>query len=163
MLKVFCTNEFATNQFGASALGTGAIESRKWMVGEFKSYEEFSRFIMKRSHYWSFIVHSPMSVKEICHSIRPECVTLSETIALEKCCGLIEIRRGNIAPLRQIVITPEVDIEMFRKSWCREYSEAQSYTVFEISLLKDDHAYISHPQQGFSSTILPFLAEKTGL
>lgn len=163
MLKVFGTNQFGANQYGASALRTGAIVPRKWVVGEFKSYEDFSRFIMQRSRFWNFIVHSPTSVKQICHSKRPECITLTETIALEKGCGLIEMRRGNTAPLRQIMVTPEVDIDMFRKSWCREYSEAQNYIVFEITLLKDIPVYISLPSQNFSFKILPFLTERAEL
>lgn len=131
------------------------FEANKGRVGDFKSYEELSEFIMKKSFFWSFITHTPTHVKQICSLKNPHHITLSETKALEKCLGLIEMRRGNKAPLRQIVMTPEVDVGALRKIWCMEYSEAQHYTVFEITLHKDTPILLNPPQQEFSLTTLP--------
>ena len=96
-----------------------------------------------------------MCVKKICRLKIPEYITLCETIALEKGYGLIEMRHGDNVPLRQIVETPEVDVGMLLKNWCREYSEAQRYNIFEISLFTDPPSRFDPPQQVFSCNILP--------
>ena len=155
MLKVFGTSEPGRNLFGTGVVETNPLRINRGLIGEFKTYEEFSKFIMKKSLFWGFFLPSPLCVKKICRLKMPEYITLSETIALEKGCGLIEMRRGDNVPLRKIVATPEVDVGMLLKNWCREYSEAQRYNIFEISLFVDSPSRFNSPQQDFSCNILP--------
>ena len=165
MLRVFETNKFGTDLSGTSSLVTSepgaceyktrAFELNSGKIGDFKSYEEFSEFIMKSSLIWSFVIHPPARVKHLCRLKDPEYITLTESIALEKSLGLIEMRRGNNAPLRQVVMTPDVDVEAYRKIWCTEYSQAKRYAVFEISLHKDS-VPVNVPQHAFSLISFPF-------
>lgn len=162
---MFETNKFGTDSSGTSSsvtdkpgtceYKTKAFELNSGKIGDFKSYEEFSEFIMKRSLVWRFVIHPPVRVKHLCRLKDPEHITLTESIALEKSLGLIEMRRGNNAPLRQVVMTPDVDVEAYRKIWCTEYFQAKGYAVFEIALHKD-LIPVNVPQHAFSIIPFPF-------
>jgi hypothetical protein len=46
---------------------------------------------------------------------------------------IIEVINGNVKNPVFIRVTPDVDVEALRKKWCKDYSKAHGYALFEVS------------------------------
>ncbi len=136
------------------------FEQGKGKVGDFKGYEDLCEFIMKKPGLWSFNHHTYAHLKHLCSLKKPEYITLSETKALEKGLGLIEMRRGTKAPLRQIIVTFELDGDEVRKGWCLEYCAVHNYLIFETTWFRDVSILLEPSQQPFPLALIPYQNEE---
>ena len=116
------------------------------VLGKFLNYEELILFIeaerlagktsLDQTSLWSFAQHTAEDLKKICSLKRSEYITLFESKALENNFGLIEMRKGSGAPLRQIIIDQAVDVVSFQKSWCLEYCCFRKWLLIEVEKTK---------------------------
>ena len=118
------------------------FDANRGVLGGFFNYEKPILFIESerkvgqassdQTNLWSFTKHTAEELKKMCALKRPEYITLFESKALENHFGLIEMRKGSGAPLRQIIIDQAIDVVSFQKSWCLEYCCFRKRLLIEI-------------------------------
>ena len=90
-----------------------------------RSHPEFGRSI------WSFMVLSPMRVRELENTLQKEYDREVLVRAIKEGSGIIEICQGDIKNLHLIINSPGVDVEGFRKDFCDDYCDAHDMTITE--------------------------------
>jgi hypothetical protein len=137
----------------------------KKSVGAFEDYDAFLEFItglenqkLLEAHpsfgrgYWAFAYYSPEKLKDVCAWIKPGYLTTIQAKALEQKLGLIEICRGDPVALQEVPVTPELDVEEFKKKFCLGYCRQCGWRLIETldhkplpnNWLKK-RRYIAHP------------------
>lgn len=83
---------------------------------------------------WNFIIHSNQRLSSVYwRAIKATSIILTEKEqdAYEQGYHLLEICKGDIRSASQVILTPEVDIDEVKKSWCRDYCSTHGYTFIE--------------------------------
>jgi len=133
------------------------FKSDRASAGFCENYEDLFQYIREKENLkplegqpmgrpWSFTLFTPQQVSTIYLNMkrsRPT-ETLKETHLKEL--GLLEIYRGDLQKCKEVLVTPDVDIEALKKEWCLEYCDAHGYIVTEI---------ISSPQHSVQSQWKP--------
>jgi len=83
--------------------------------------------------YWGFAYYTPSTLKHACSWIKPGFLTMPQLRALEQDLGLIEICRGDSGVLREIPVTPDLDVEEFKKRFCLDYCGHRGWCIIETS------------------------------
>lgn len=137
----------------------------KKKIGAFHDYNDFLGFITieenqkllgggasLRRGYWAFAEYSPEKLKKVCALIKPGFLTTIQLIALEQKLGLLEICHGDPAVLQEVPITPEIDVEEFRKKFCLDYCRQRGWRLIETrdykssaKSLAGERCYVVHP------------------
>lgn len=141
------------------------LDRIKKSIGEFHSYDALLGFITSLENqkllegapsygrsYWSFAEYNLEDLKKACAWIKPEFLTTVQLKALEQKLGLLEICRGDFTILQEIIITPELDIEGFKRKFCLDYCLSQNWRLIETQAYKPllkvfagEHRYVVHP------------------
>jgi hypothetical protein len=137
----------------------------KKSVGAFHDYERLLRFITSLENQkllentptfgqgnWSFAEYNSEDLKKACAWIKPEFLTTVQLKALEQNFGLLELCRGDFTVLQEIIITPELDVECFKRKFCLDYCLSQDWLLIEtqaykpsLSALTGENGYAVHP------------------
>ena len=101
------------------------------------TYEENEKLFEDHPQFgqtmWSFLYISPQQVTDLVPTMKKKC---DEKIFLEahlQGLGVVEACEGNLDHIRQILVTPDVNVEALRKEWCKKYCKVHGYGLFEIS------------------------------
>ena len=116
-------------------------------VMSFESYDELLEYIkdierdkqfenrLKLSEdSWSFTIHSNQRLSSVYwRAIKATNILLTEQEqnAYEQGCNLLEICKGDVKDMDQIILTPDIDIESLKVSWCQDYCSKHGYNFIE--------------------------------
>jgi hypothetical protein len=114
-------------------------------IGSFGNYRELYQHITHSENLklledhpqfaqdpWSFTVYSPERVAQQLQDTQKQYNIPVMWEAFEQKLGLLEICKGDCTKLIQIVLTPDVDVEGLRQSWCQSYCKTRGYALFEV-------------------------------
>ena len=123
------------------------FNSRSEQVMSFQDYDDLLSYIKEIEHenqketrlqrdreYWSFTFHSNQRLSLVYwKAIMANRIILTEKEqdAYEGGYDLLEICEGDSKQIKQIILTPSVDIEELKKIWCREYCAHHGYSFIE--------------------------------
>ena len=115
-------------------------------VSLFDNYKELYRYITNQENAkllkipfepdqscWSFLFLSPRKIAELIHTLRKG---YNEQILMEaqkQELAIVEICEGDYKNIRQILVTPDINVEGLQEEWCLGYCHAHGMTV-----IKDD-------------------------
>lgn len=118
-------------------------------VSQFKNYRELYRYITSQENakllkgpsgfeqsWWSFLFLSPARIAELIHTLRKEYDEKILMEAQQQQLAIVEICEGNYKDIRQILVTPNINVEALREDWCVDYCDAHGMTV-----IKDDEYF----------------------
>jgi len=145
----------------------------KKKIGVFDTYDALLRFITTAENqklleggssvgggYWAFAEYSPEKLKHVCAWIRPGYLTTFQMKALAKSLGLIEICRGGA--LWEIPVTPELDVEGYKKKFCLDYCRHRQWRLIETQEHKPPHKiFVNLPRYGHSSRRKSLLSQRS--
>ena len=116
-------------------------------VMSFKSYDELLEYIkgIERGKQfesrlklpkesWSFTIHSNQRLSSAYwRAIKATNILLTdqEQNAYEQGYNLLEICKGDVKDMDQIILTPDIDIEGLKIGWCQDYCSKHGYTFIE--------------------------------
>ena len=116
-------------------------------VMSFKSYDELLEYIkgIERDKQfesrlklpkdsWSFTIHSNQRLSSVYwRAIKATNILLTdqEQNAYEQGYNLLEICKGDVKDMDQIILTPDIDIEGLKIGWCHDYCSKHGYTFIE--------------------------------
>ena len=81
---------------------------------------------------WAFIIHPTQKLSPIYwRAIKAFSILLTnqEQYAYEKGYDLLEIYKGDVKSMRQIVLTPEINVEEMKEIWCQDYCLGYGYEI----------------------------------
>lgn len=120
-----------------------------------ENYEDFFQYIREKEsiksledqlmfgHPWSFATFTPQQVSTIYLNMKQSQPTKILKKAHLKKLGLLEIYRGDPQKCKEVLITPDVDIEALKWEWCLEYCNTHGYIVTE-NISSPQHPVQSH-------------------
>jgi len=137
----------------------------KEKIGIFDDYDNFLNFITALENqkllevspsfgrgYWAFAEYSQEKLQKICAWIKPGYLTTVQTKALEQKLGLVEICRGDPGALQEIPVTPELDVEELKNTFCLDYCREHGWRLIETqdhktakSTWVGERRYVVHP------------------
>lgn len=80
---------------------------------------------------WDFTVYSVEEVYELFHKMRKTDITEPLQKAYAQQLGLLEICQGDFQNPIQILLTPDLDMDQYKRTWCLAYCQAHGYTIVE--------------------------------
>lgn len=123
------------------------FNNKSEQVMSFQDYDDLLSYIKNAEHenqketrlqkdreYWSFTFHSNQRLSLVYwKAIMANQIILTEKEqdAYEGGYDLLEICEGDSKKIKQIILTPSVDIEEIKKIWCREYCARRGYSFIE--------------------------------
>ena len=137
----------------------------KEKIGIFDDYDDFLNFITALENqkllegspsfgrgYWAFAEYSPEKLVDVCAWVKPGYLTTVQTKALEQKLGLVEICRGDPGVLQEFPVTPELDVNELKNTFCLDYCRNRGWRLVETRDHKassnhwiEKRRYVVHP------------------
>lgn len=111
-------------------------------IASFENYQELYRHITYKENLklmedhlefgqssWSFLILSPERIGELIDTLKKD---YDETILFEawrQQLPIIEMCEGDYTNIRQILVTPNINIEGLREDWCLGYCHAYDMSI----------------------------------
>lgn len=131
------------------------FKSDRASAGFCENYEDFFQYIREKEniksfedqlmfgHPWSFTTFTPQQVSTIYLNMKQsQPIKILKKAYLKKL-GLLEIYRGDPQKCMEVLVTPDVDIEVLKREWCLEYYNTHGYIVME-NIPSPQHSVQSH-------------------
>ncbi len=81
--------------------------------------------------FWSFLVHLPERIPELINTLKKDHDVEVLREAWRQQLSVVEMCEGDFKNIRQILVTPNINIDALREDWCLDYCDAHGMSVTE--------------------------------
>ena len=116
------------------------FNSKGEKLGAFRNYKQLfwsitkiERLKLLKGKYqygqsnWCFLRRPYEKLSMVYYHMIEKHPTPIERQAYERQLDMIDIYQGNYDSYTQLLVTPDLDVDLLRKNWCRAYCKAQGY------------------------------------
>jgi hypothetical protein len=103
-------------------------------IEEIERDKQFEDRLELNKEHWNFTIRSNQSLSTVYwRAIKATNILLTdqEQSAYEQGYNLLEMCKGKAKNMNQVILTPDIDIEDLKRSWCKDYCSEHGYTFIE--------------------------------
>lgn len=129
--------------------------SNKEAIGQFNNYDELFKHInsiensklmecSSRSlgEIWSFALYTNKRLSYIYYKTLERSFSKVGKEAFEQELDLIEIYKGDFKSPVQIPVTPDVNVQKLKETWCQEYCDSHNYLLVDYKNNFENHTSV---------------------